>query len=1322
MFLMMPANLQGATVTWPKGGVKVTFEKMNGAVLVLNSRYGPGGLFGKVEERIGTNFHHEYTLNHSLITKDWNFEIGYWPGETRLWRMEIWDRKSNKLLSTYYPKDLKDKGNGRYEYEIRNPLILDGMWLRWYDMPESHRWLEIFPYLQENIGPSVRRDEVGRVTAHDGTPFTHATNGNILTLFPHPNQGYAFKRWSVLEGYSVLRDDEIHLVGDTRVAAIFMPVTQAVVTFDPQGGTLETTTASPNAEGKFASLPTPTLEGYSFEGWYDKDGNPFTTESVVKRDMTLYARWDTGFFAETTEIDFGRALEGYTNLDKKPIRVSNRYDVTVWPLTEEIGNYNCTYSGIPANSTGNLWVGPADGMKPGTHNRTMYVRNNKDSSKYPVNLKFKVEPVYTIKFELAGGVGAEGFAATTTTNLNFRAEVWPADPTRPGHEFLGWYDLPSYDGDGNPLGNKYNNESWFDSSRTLYAKWRKVVYLDKTELDFGTVKKGYTFVAPQMLVLRNLSKSDIQLSDQDTYSFIDIENPSIVFYDQEGPYNISDEETRLLTPDVVFEAMGEALWKQSFKFTLSPKTGLEPGEYNLNGYIHWQAKNGGAGSSEWFTIKFKVEDGDPDPAQPDDGEKRVVQMHTAGIEKLNTIYYGRKLTNFHYDEAVPSWYVVDNQKDILGDLGGMYLLAKTLYGQGNGNLIPYTGEIFDIIAVNDYGSKKWQSSLVGDLINILWNNNFSEVEKAAVRNIEKTEEEIDESTEEGQFIYVANTLNNKLFPLSMNEVLDLPNELTTGFYKGEKHGWWLRSIEKTPHWGKNKDEFYVLEYFTPEGGIEITIIFRKDEDKKKFEEDNSENDDITTYAPRRASAPAKAGENTTPKPTGYLYLPWVYGNDDLFYTAAEKRPRHGVRPAFNLSTGSVFMSSAAVGGKESGPLGSRALRKVRKSNPTEWKLTLIDTLRTGFTVAVDGYTPATSNSINVNRRVINSGAVMTIHYSGAPTGPNEFVSVALKRSSDNEVLYYGTIAANRASGDVTIPIPNDLEADQLHEVLIFSEQKNGDYYTDYVSPAVVYYIQMEKTEVQLYDDDYPFEEGDDPWNAIVINRNKGFETKYVKIIDRTLCRDGRWNTICLPFNLEDGNPDDGISFTGTLLEGAMVKQLVSSDYTPATSTLTLNFETVEAIEAGKPYIVRWSSDANLADVTSPVFNGVTISDVAASTTETEYTDFIGLYSSIYIGGLDRTMIYLGDDNKLYHPNDEMYINAFRGYFRLKEGLCASNIPGTTDVKTFVVNLGDEITAIDHIPQTSENADGQWYTIDGRRLQGKPTKKGIYIHNGKKVIK
>lgn len=30
-------------------------------------------------------------------------------------------------------------------------------------------------------------------------------------------------------------------------------------------------------------------------------------------------------------------------------------------------------------------------------------------------------------------------------------------------------------------------------------------------------------------------------------------------------------------------------------------------------------------------------------------------------------------------------------------------------------------------------------------------------------------------------------------------------------------------------------------------------------------------------------------------------------------------------------------------------------------------------------------------------------------------------------------------------------------------------------------------------------------------------------------------------------------------------------------------------------------------------------------------------------------------------------------------------------------------------------------DKGWYTLDGRKLSGKPTVKGIYIKNGKKVI-
>jgi hypothetical protein len=39
----------------------------------------------------------------------------------------------------------------------------------------------------------------------------------------------------------------------------------------------------------------------------------------------------------------------------------------------------------------------------------------------------------------------------------------------------------------------------------------------------------------------------------------------------------------------------------------------------------------------------------------------------------------------------------------------------------------------------------------------------------------------------------------------------------------------------------------------------------------------------------------------------------------------------------------------------------------------------------------------------------------------------------------------------------------------------------------------------------------------------------------------------------------------------------------------------------------------------------------------------------------------------------------------------------------------IVNIGDFATASD------------WYTLDGRKLHGKPSVRGLYINNGKKVV-
>ena len=219
----------------------------------------------------------------------------------------------------------------------------------------------------------------------------------------------------------------------------------------------------------------------------------------------------------------------------------------------------------------------------------------------------------------------------------------------------------------------------------------------------------------------------------------------------------------------------------------------------------------------------------------------------------------------------------------------------------------------------------------------------------------------------------------------------------------------------------------------------------------------------------------------------------------------------------------------------------------------------------------------------------------------------------------------------------------------------------------------------------------------------------------VVLYGRTLYKDESWNTICLPFSLA--------SFTGTPLEGAVVKTLISTDF--SNGTLTMNFSDDQtSITAGKPYIVKWAKPNGYTvdggyDISEPVFTGVTISN-APSNVETDYADFVGTYSPVGIYTAEKTNLYLGADNTLYYPTAENFtVNACRAYFKLKQGITAGKMPA----HAIVLNFGDgETTGIGSIDNGELRIDNDdWYSLDGRRLNAKPTQRGVYIHNGKKVL-
>ena len=141
-----------------------------------------------------------------------------------------------------------------------------------------------------------------------------------------------------------------------------------------------------------------------------------------------------------------------------------------------------------------------------------------------------------------------------------------------------------------------------------------------------------------------------------------------------------------------------------------------------------------------------------------------------------------------------------------------------------------------------------------------------------------------------------------------------------------------------------------------------------------------------------------------------------------------------VRPAFNLDLTSVLFTSAAAGGKSASGMDS-GLTAVDDYDGNEWKLTLLDNSR-NFVVTEE----AASGK---------PGDTITLNYTGATTGTNEYISVII--ADENGAQYYGRVAQpGGESGTATLSIPADL-APGSYTLNVFSEQYNGDYKTDYAS-------------------------------------------------------------------------------------------------------------------------------------------------------------------------------------------------------------------------------------------------------------------------------
>lgn len=215
-------------------------------------------------------------------------------------------------------------------------------------------------------------------------------------------------------------------------------------------------------------------------------------------------------------------------------------------------------------------------------------------------------------------------------------------------------------------------------------------------------------------------------------------------------------------------------------------------------------------------------------------------------------------------------------------------------------------------------------------------------------------------------------------------------------------------------------------------------------------------------------------------------------------------------------------------------------------------------------------------------------------------------------------------------------------------------------------------------------------------------------------VKRTI-KASEWSTLVLPFDMTEAQLKEALGSDVKLAEF----EDYEAEYTGDDVTgLTVNFvatDLTEGFYGNYPYLVKTSKDITEFIVTSTI-------DPDEEGAVVEYDNgksgkqrkVLGSLIGTYHAGdaIPNNGLFLSG-NKFWYSAGATKIKAFRAYFMLNEVLS-----GVAEAKVrFMVD--EDAAAIEGITPDMEN--GVWYTLDGRQLNGKPTEKGVYIVDGKKVL-
>ncbi len=219
---------------------------------------------------------------------------------------------------------------------------------------------------------------------------------------------------------------------------------------------------------------------------------------------------------------------------------------------------------------------------------------------------------------------------------------------------------------------------------------------------------------------------------------------------------------------------------------------------------------------------------------------------------------------------------------------------------------------------------------------------------------------------------------------------------------------------------------------------------------------------------------------------------------------------------------------------------------------------------------------------------------------------------------------------------------------------------------------------------------------------------------------------GAYSTICLPYNFTASETCTFYTFVGVKKEG----DDWVADISAHTGTLAAN----------TPYIFTTATATSVTFSNDAVTAAASYSDASANTSVTDWT-FQGTYSQISLPKTDEYDYgFAAGSNSNVQVGSFVHLTSgasaapFRAYLRYtgsdanwakapnRSGAANDAMPSRIIVR--IVGADGNTTAIGTLDtRTGEiiPTGDYWYSLDGHRLQGKPSTKGIYIHNGRKEV-